>query len=145
MNDGFHSIVVLVLLLICTGNPLADGNMIETEGGARYRDLAIGSGEIAEPGDLATMHYVGWLDDNGNKGRQFINSYGESNAIKFVIGTDRVMPGWNEGIVGMMPGGKRLLFLPSSLGLGSRSMEGIIPANASLIFLIELIELRKTP
>jgi FKBP-type peptidyl-prolyl cis-trans isomerase len=55
------------------------------------------------------------------------------------------MPGWNEGIVGMKPGGRRLLMLPPALAYGDRAVADVIPANASLIFVIELIELRKKP
>ena len=55
------------------------------------------------------------------------------------------MPGWNEGIVGMQPGGRRLLMLPPSLAYGDRAVADVIPANASLIFVIELIELWKKP
>ena len=60
-----------------------------------------------------------------------------------VVGTERVMPGWNEGVIGMRPGGKRLLMLPPHLAYGDRAVDGIIPPNASLIFVIDVIALEK--
>jgi peptidylprolyl isomerase len=89
------------------------------------------------------MHFTGWLDDNGRKGREFYNSRREGTPVSFVIGTDRVMPGWNDGIVGMQPGGKRLLLLPPALGYGAKGVQGIVPPNASLILIIELLDLEK--
>jgi len=59
------------------------------------------------------------------------------------IGTDRVMPAWNEGVIGMKPGGRRLLRVPAELGYGARGVEDIVPPNSRLIFVIELLELRK--
>ena len=63
--------------------------------------------------------------------------------MSFVIGTDRVMPGWNDGIIGMQPGGRRLLFLPPELAYGAKGVQDIVPPNASLIFIIELLDLEK--
>ena len=132
-------------LLAVAGNGIADNTFLVTESGMRYRDLVTGSGATAEPGDVATMHFVGWLDDSGREGRQFFNSRREDRPVSFVIGTDRVLPGWNEGVVGMRPGGRRLLMLPPSLGYGNRAVEDVIPANSGLIFNIELIGLKKKP
>jgi len=116
-----------------------------TPAGTRYRDLQQGSGETAAPGDVATMHFIGWLDDAGKKGREFYNSHSQGGPLSFVIGTEKVMPGWNDGIIGMQPGGKRLLLLPAALGYGARGVQGIVPPNASLIFVIELLDLEKHP
>ena len=141
MKQGVHLLLVLLVLL---PGPLPAGNdFLETGNGARYRDLQTGSGPVAETGDVATMHFTGWLDDNGSKGRQFFNSRREGRPVSFVIGTERVMPGWNDGVIGMRVGGRRLLRLPPALGFGNRAVEDVIPANAGLIFVIELIELEK--
>ncbi len=85
----------------------------------------------------------GWLDDSGRKGKEIYNSRQWRDPVAFVIGTDKVMQGWNEGVTGMKPGGRRLLMLPPALGYGARSVDDIIPANARLIFVIELLELQK--
>ena len=142
MTKLLRNTLLILMLAILAGTTMADP-MQTTPGGARYRDLQPGSGEIAAPGDIATMHFTGWLDDGGNKGREFYNSRREGTPVSFVIGTDRVMPGWNEGILGMQPGGRRLLLLPPSLGYGTRGVQGIVPPDASLIFIIELLELEK--
>ena len=143
MKHGLHAFVILLL----TGslNVAAESGFLETENGARYRDLVTGSGMAAEPGDVATMHFVGRLNQNGSPETEIYNSRRDGRPVSFVIGTDRVMPGWNEGIVGMKPGGRRLLMLPPALAYGDRAVADVIPANASLIFVIELIELRKKP
>jgi FKBP-type peptidyl-prolyl cis-trans isomerase len=85
------------LLPAVAGNGIADNTFLVTESGMRYRDLVTGSGASAESGDVASMHFVGWLEDGGREGRQFFNSRSEARPVSFVIGTDRVMNGWNEG------------------------------------------------
>lgn len=116
-----------------------------TPQGLLYKDLKPGSGNIAAVGDVATMHFTGWLDDAGSKGKELYNTRRQGKPVAFVIGTDRVMQGWNEGVIGMRPGGKRLLKVPPSLGYGSRGVEDIIPPNARLIFIIDLIDVEKHP
>jgi FKBP-type peptidyl-prolyl cis-trans isomerase len=142
---SFRAIAVLLMLMAGAGITVADSSFLQTDKGARYKDLVTGSGPAAGTGDVATMHFVGWLDNGGAKGREFFDSRKEGAPVSFVIGTEWVMPGWNEGIVGMQPGGRRLLMLPPSLAYGDRAVADVIPANASLIFVIELIELRKKP
>ena len=145
MSSVLHTSVFLIVLLTVASHAVADNDYMETEKGARYRDLNTGTGAAAENGDVAIMHFTGWLDDKGEKGRQFYNSRAENRPVSFVIGTERVMPGWNDGILGMKPGGRRLLMLPPALAYGDRAVADVIPANASLIFVIELIEIRKKP
>jgi len=134
--------LLMLMLVLLAGTTIAEP-MQTTPAGARYRDLQPGNGEIAAPGDIATMHFTGWLDDNGSKGREFYNSRRAGTPVSFVIGTDRVMPGWNDGIIGMQPGGRRLLLLPPALGYGAKGVQDIVPPNASLIFIIELLDLEK--
>ena len=145
MKYGLRTFAILVLMLAASFQAVAESGFTETENGARYRDLVTGSGLAAMPGDVATMHFIGRLDQDGSPGTEIYNSRREGRPVSFVIGTDKVMPGWNEGIVGMRPGGRRLLMLPPSLAYGDRAVADVIPANASLIFVIELIELRKRP
>lgn len=143
MKKPLIKITLLVLLfLVASASAIAD-DFMTTQKGARYKDLKTGTGEIAEPGDVATIEFIGWLDDQGQKGREIYNSRREGRQVSFVIGTDRVMQGWNEGVTGMQQGGKRLVKLPASLGYGSKSVEDIIPPDARLIFVIELLELEK--
>jgi peptidylprolyl isomerase len=136
---------LLLLMLAALAGTAATAPLKTTPAGTRYRDLQPGSGEAAAPGDIATIHFSGWLDDGGRKGREIYNSRSQGDPVSFVIGTERVMPGWNDGIVGMQAGGKRLLLLPPVLGYGAKGVQGIVPPDASLIFIIELLDLEKHP
>ena len=98
---------------------------------------------MAAIGDVATIHFVGWLDSDAAKGKEFYNTRKEHKPVSFVVGTDKVMPGWNDGVTGMKQGGKRLLKLPPALGYGSKGVQDTIPPNARLIFVIDLIQLEK--
>ena len=142
---GFERAALLILLALVSGLLVAGDAFLTTERGARYKDLKPGAGEYVEMDDVVTIHFVGWLDDKGNKGREIYNSRRDGNPVSFVVGTERVMPGWTDGVLGMRPGGKRLLMLPPELGYGARSVEDVIPPNAPLIFVIELVDLERPP
>lgn len=120
----------------------ADGFLM-TPQGARYQELKTGTGEGAEPGDVVTMHFIGWLDDDGRQGKELYNTRREGKPVSFVVGTDRVMPGWSDGVIGMKPGGKRLLLLPPALGYGARGVQDLVPPDAGLMFMIDLIAVEK--
>jgi len=132
-----------LLAFLLAGNAFAAGGLMTTGKGVEYRDLKPGAGERAQVGDVATIHFVGWLDDKGVKGREIYDTHRRGEPVSFVIGTERVMQGWNEGVIGMQPGGKRLVKVPAELGYGSRGVEDVVPPNARLIFVIDLLELRK--
>ncbi len=143
MNRIFKLILLLTLAVPPATATMADQPFQLTPQGARYKDLQPGTGDTAEPGDLATIHFTGWLDDNGKQGKQLYNTRKARRPISFVVGTDRVMPGWNEGVIGMRQDGKRLIMLPPSLGYRGRGAQDVVPPGSSLIFLIELVELKK--
>ena len=98
-------------------------------------DLHEGDGKAVVKGALITTHYTGWLDD----GSVFASSAGRGKAFQCVIGTGRVIKGWDQGLMGMRVGGKRKLQVPAALGYGERQV-GSIPPNANLTFEIELLE-----
>ncbi|CAI8915941.1 FK506-binding protein [Pseudomonas sp. IT-P253] len=98
-------------------------------------DLEVGEGKAAVKGALITTQYRGWLED----GTEFDSSYSRGKPFQCVIGTGRVIKGWDQGIMGMQVGGKRKLLVPAHLGYGERSMGAITP-NSNLIFEIELLE-----
>lgn len=107
-------------------------------------DQRIGSGPAAKPGDTAVVAYTGWLHDplaDNERGMRF-DSTGKSAPFSFVIGQGKVIKGWEQGILGMQAGGKRSLIIPSELGYGARGAGAQIPPYATLIFDIELLELR---
>jgi peptidylprolyl isomerase len=143
MNTLVRSAALLLLVCSMAGNVLAAGGFITTGKGLQYKDLKPGTGERAEVGDVATLHFTGWLEEKGGKGRELYDTHRRGEPVSFVIGTDRVMPAWNEGVIGMKPGGRRLLKVPAELGYGSRGVQDVVPPNARLIFVIDLLELRK--
>ena len=104
-------------------------------------DLQTGTGEEALGGSTVQVHYTGWLLDRqapALHGRQFDSSKGKQ-PISFVLGTGRVIKGWDQGLVGMKAGGKRTLIIPSALAYGKRGAGTSIPPNAALIFEVELV------
>lgn len=98
-------------------------------------DLHPGDGKSAVKGALITTHYTGWLED----GSEFDSSWSRGKPFQCVIGTGRVIKGWDQGLMGMQVGGKRKLRVPAHLGYGERTM-GKIPPNSNLVFEIELLE-----
>ena len=98
-------------------------------------DIQLGEGKEAVKGALITTHYTGWLED----GTQFDSSYDRGKPFQCVIGTGRVIKGWDQGLMGMKVGGKRKLVVPSHLAYGERSM-GVITPHSNLTFEIELLE-----
>lgn len=123
-----------------TDSTEATPEVITTESGLKYIDLKIGDGEVAVKGQAVEVHYTGWLDDNGKKGIKFDSSVDRGKPFGFPLGGGRVIKGWDEGVAGMKIGGKRQLIIPAELGYGSSGAAGgLIPANATLIFDVELI------
>ena len=132
-----------MLLLLLSGMALAAGNFSVTPNGVQYKDLHAGSGPAAEQGDIVRVHFVGWLDEQNHKGKELFNTRNRGKPVAFVVGTENVMPAWNDGVIGMQAGGKRLLMVPPKLGYGSKGVQDVVPPDASLIFLFELVDLQK--
>ena len=103
--------------------------------GLVIEDKAVGTGIEAVAGKTVSVDYVGTLE-NGTK---FDSSYDRGTPIEFVLGTGRVIKGWDVGIAGMKVGGKRRLVIPADLAYGDRAVGGVIPANAVLVFEVELV------
>lgn len=108
--------------------------------GLYVQDLVVGEGLRADSGDVARVHYVGWLPSGAEfDGRR------EGAPLEAALGYGRVIAGWDQGIVGMRVGGRRRLVVPPALGYGSAG-RGRIPANATLVFEVELLEVEdRTP
>ena len=108
-------------------------------------DTVVGKGKEAFPGINAVVHYTGWLYNPAKPeghGSKFDSSVDRGEPFEFPLGAGRVIRGWDEGVVGMKVGGKRTLIIPSHMGYGARGAGGVIPPNATLIFDVELVELR---
>ena len=138
----FPGISALLLLFALAATSQANEAFITTPGGLEYRDLKLGDGVKARAGNTAVIHFVGWLNDSGRQGREIFNSRKQNKKVSFLIGTDKVMQGWNEGVIGMQAGGMRLLRIPPELAYGEKSVDDVVPAHAHLIFIIELLELK---
>lgn len=106
----------------------------------------IGTGKTAATGQSVSVHYTGWLYNagaKGNKGKQFDTSRERGKPFSFTLGAGSVIAGWDQGVVGMKVGGKRTLIIPASLGYGaSGAGNGVIPPNATLLFEVELLDVK---
>jgi FKBP-type peptidyl-prolyl cis-trans isomerase FkpA len=102
------------------------------------QDLVVGAGpEARGPGQFVTVHYTGWLEN----GTEFDSSRRRDEPFGFPLGVGYVIPGWDQGVVGMRVGGKRKLTVPPELGYGARGAGRVIPPNATLIFEVELLDI----
>jgi len=115
-----------------------DGNMVTTQSGLQYQDLVVGTGAEAIAGKSVSVHYTGLLQD----GSKFDSSLDRGQPFTFTLGAGQVIPGWDEGVAGMKVGGKRKLVVPPDLGYGAQGYPPVIPANATLIFEVELLEVK---
>ncbi len=104
------------------------------------QDVVAGTGIEAVSGQFVKVHYVGKLEN----GQIFDSSVGRGEPFSFVLGAGQVIPGWEQGLVGMKVGGKRMLVIPPSLGYGERGI-GPIPPNATLIFEVDLLSVEPIP
>lgn len=108
---------------------------VTTGSGLIIEDIVVGDGSVAEAGQYVSVHYTGWLVD----GKKFDSSKDRNDPFDFGLGQRQVIAGWDEGVQGMRVGGKRKLTIPPELGYGARGAGGVIPANATLVFEVELL------
>lgn len=135
-----------ILLTVCTVilfsfsmTAKSENQIIKTDSGLKYQILKVGNGKVAENGKMVTVHYTGWLNQKGTKGKKFDSSVDRNRPFSFPLGARRVIRGWDEGVEGMKIGEKRTLYIPSHLGYGVRGAGNVIPPNADLIFDVELL------
>ncbi len=113
--------------------------MQSTASGLQFEDTIVGSGAAASAGRSVSVHYTGWLYNDGVKGAKFDSSKDRNDPFEFDLGAGMVIRGWDEGVQGMKEGGSRVLVIPPELGYGARGAGGVIPANATLMFEVELL------
>ena len=109
------------------------------------QDGKVGSGAEAVSGRTVTVHYTGWLYDPArpdNKGAKFDSSRDRNDPFSFNLGAGEVIRGWDEGVAGMKVGGQRTLTIPPAMGYGARGAGGVIPPNATLLFDVELLDVK---
>jgi len=114
--------------------------MPTTPSGLIIDDTTIGTGAEAVAGKQVSVHYTGWIFNNGAKGAKFDSSKDRGQPFAFQLGAGMVIKGWDEGVAGMKVGGKRTLTIPPALGYGARGAGGVIPPNATLQFDVELLK-----
>jgi peptidylprolyl isomerase len=118
-----------------SGPTKVTGNGTKTESGLEYWDIKVGMGATAVAGRDVKVHYTGWL----TTGKKFDTSIGTGKPYAFKLGAGEVVKGWDEGVAGMKVGGKRQLRIPPALAYGEKGYPGAIPANATLIFDVQLM------
>ena len=134
------SIVSIGILTMTTEDASAQsGKPVITSSGLQMIDTQAGTGAQPKSGQTAVVHYTGYLNDNGKKGKKFDSSVDRGSPFEFPIGAGRVIKGWDEGVASMKVGGKRTLIIPPALGYGAQGAGGVIPPNATLIFDVELL------
>lgn len=121
--------------------PTISDAAVTTDSGLQYEDTATGEGDAAAAGDMVSVHYSGFLED----GTMFDSSVTRGQPFQFTLGSGQVIPGWDEGVAGMQVGGKRTLRIPGDLAYGEAGSPPAIPANATLIFDVELLEVESAP
>ena len=121
-----------------SGTKTAAGEEITTASGLKYQDLVLGDGAVAETNHRVSVHYTGWLTD----GTKFDSSLDRGRPFDFQLGAGQVIRGWDEGVTGMRVHGKRRLTIPPDLGYGPQGAGGVIPPNATLVFEVELLDVK---
>jgi peptidylprolyl isomerase len=145
-------LIITLLVFAAVGVMIAgaDGNdkkkedskkeeVITTKSGLKYVDQKVGDGKVAKAGDTVSVHYTGTLTN----GKKFDSSLDRKEPFEFKLGAGMVIKGWDEGVAGMKEGGKRKLIIPPDLAYGNREVgKGLIPANSTLIFEVELLRVK---
>jgi FKBP-type peptidyl-prolyl cis-trans isomerase len=109
------------------------------------QDARVGTGADAVAGRTVVVHYTGWLYDPAradHKGTKFDSSRDRNEPFEFNLGAGQVITGWDQGVAGMKVGGQRTLTIPPDMGYGARGAGGVIPPNATLLFDVELLDVK---
>jgi len=132
------AVLAALVVFAQTGGPTkVTGKPKTTSSGVQYWDIVPGTGAAAVSGKKVTVNYTGWL----TSGKQFDTSIGQ-RPFQFKLGAGQVIQGWDDGVSGMKVGGKRQLRIPPNLAYGAQGVSGVIPPNATLIFDVELLDVK---
>jgi len=136
---GIFLVTMLAIALVgCAGGASDESGSTREVDGMVIEDIVVGDGAQATKGKLISVHYTGTLED----GTKFDSSLDRGSPFEFVLGAGQVIQGWDEGFDGMKVGGKRKLVIPPEMGYGEYGAGGIIPPNATLIFDVELLDVK---
>ncbi len=131
------AIIALVAFFAINANRTKNATTLDVTT-LQIEDIVTGSGAEAKTGDFVVVHYTGWLTD----GTKFNSSVDRGSPFSFTLGQGEVIQGWDQGVAGMKVGGKRKLTIPPDLAYGAGGAGGVIPPNATLVFEVELLEIR---
>ena len=143
-NLTFWPVFSLILLAGCGGSTGSSTERTDVTQLIR-QDGRVGTGAEAVAGRTVTVHYTGWLYDESrpdHKGAKFDSSRDRNEPFSFSLGSGQVISGWDEGVAGMQVGGQRTLTIPPAMGYGARGAGGVIPPNATLLFDVELLDVK---
>ena len=132
-------------LVGCARTPVPAADSANRVATLAATDMMVGSGAEAAPGSKVTVHYTGWLYDSrkpDQKGTEFDSSRKQGNPFSFELGQRQVIAGWDQGVAGMKVGGQRRLVIPSDLAYGEKGAGGVIPPGATLVFDVELLDVK---
>ncbi|HPQ80901.1 MAG TPA: FKBP-type peptidyl-prolyl cis-trans isomerase [bacterium] len=135
-------ILMVVVALAFFFSTAAIAKVVTMPNGLKLDDTKVGTGQEAVKGKSVSVHYTGWLSENGKRGKKFDSSLDRGRPFVFALGAGMVIKGWDEGVAGMKVGGKRTLIIPSAMGYGARGAGSDIPPNADLIFDVELLDVK---
>jgi len=138
-----HRLIPLIAgAMLMSGPAAAADEFMTLSSGVKYHDEVVGTGPEPKTGQTVSVHYTGWLDNNGQRGRKFDSSRDRGAPFSFVLNGQQVISGWDIGVATMHVGGKRTLIIQPEQGYGARGAGGVIPPNATLIFDVELLDAR---
>lgn len=124
---------------VTSGPPPVEGALTLTSSGLGIIDIVEGTGAAADPGDLLSVEYTGWLSD----GTEFGSSLKDGAPYEFVLGAGEVIEGWEEGLADMKVGGERRLIVPPELGYGAAGAGSVVPPNSQLTFDVKLVRVAR--
>jgi FKBP-type peptidyl-prolyl cis-trans isomerase FkpA len=148
MRGSIATVLMVLVALAGCGQQSSETAVAATAAPAKQvtelmrTDAVVGAGEPIGSGQVAVVHYTGWLyvpEAAEQKGTKFDSSRDRGEPFRFVIGAGQVIQGWDQGVAGMQVGGQRRLIIPATLGYGERGAGGVIPPNATLLFDVELL------
>ena len=146
MANQLYRVAVVVAAIAVVASCAAEENMGQSNITELIKtDESTGTGHEAAAGRTVTVHYTGWLYDQSkpdHKGKKFDSSRDRGEPFTFRLGSGQVIRGWDDGVAGMKVGGRRTLTAPPEYGYGAQGFPGAIPPNATLIFDVELLDVR---